>query len=301
MGLSLEEAIARMPQWSGKTITTAYLTEGITNQNVRVTVEGEPFVIRLAGENTELLGIRRDHEYAAHLAAAARGIAPEVIQFIRPEGCLITRFVDGRTLSLEEIARPENIERVAAVLREVHSLGAIPGLFSPFQTVEAYAQTAQSLGITFPENFNWLLGSMRSLEAAYLKKPFTPRPCHNDLMNANFLDDGRMRILDWEYAGMGDLLFDLANFSSHHELNPEQDRFLLSCYFGKETSVQCARLNLMKVMSEFREAMWGLVQIGISKLDFDFQGYAARYFGLTNTGFRDPGFDGWLEEVAADV
>lgn len=301
MALSIEEAIFRMTQWRGKSITTAYLTEGITNQNIRVTVEGESFVIRLAGENTELLGIRRDHEYAAHLAAAALGIAPEVIHFIRPEGCLITRFINGRPISLEEIARPENIQRVAAALREVHSLAPIPGVFSPFRTVEAYAETARGHGIVFPGGFDWLLASMRTLEEAYLKNRFTPRPCHNDLLNANFLDDGRIRILDWEYAGMGDVFFDLANFSSHHELGVDQDRLLLGHYFGETTPVQLSRLNLMKVMSSFREAMWGLVQTGISKLDFDFHGYAGRYFALTGNRIQDQSFERCLREVAADV
>lgn len=290
-----------MPQWRGKNIATAYLTEGITNQNVRVTVEGESFVIRLAGENTELLGIRRDHEHAAHLAAAALGIAPEVIHFIQPEGCLITRFINGRPLSLEEITRPENIRRVAAALREVHSLESIPGLFSPFRTVEAYAETARGLDIVFPGGFDRLLESMRSVEEAYVKNPFTPRPCHNDLMNANFLDDGRIRILDWEYAGMGDVFFDLANFSSHHELNVDQDRLLLGHYFGETTPVQLSRLNLMKVMSSLREAMWGLVQTGISKLDFDFHGYAGRYFALTGNRIQDQNFERCLREVAADA
>jgi thiamine kinase-like enzyme len=301
MGLSIEEAISRMPQWKGKTITTAYLTEGITNQNVRVTVEGEPFVVRLAGENTELLGIHRDHEYAAHLAAAALGIAPEVIHFIRPEGCLITRFIHGRALSLEVITRPENIQRVAAALHKVHSLESIPGQFSPFRTVEAYAETARDLGIVFPGGFDRLLKSMRTLEMAYLKNRFTPRPCHNDLLNANFLDDGRIRILDWEYAGMGDVFFDLANFSSNHELNVAQDRLLLGYYFGETTPVQLSRLNLMKVMSGFREAMWGLVQTGISKLDFDFHGYAGKYFSLTDNRIQDQSFERCLREVDADV
>src|SRR5688572_14656290 len=301
MSISLEEAISRLPQWRGKSITTAYLTEGITNQNVRVTVEGESFVIRLVGDNTELLGIRRDHEYAAHLAAAALGIAPEVIHFIQPEGCLITRYIDGRPLSLEEIARPENIQRVAVALREVHSLESIPGQFSSFRTVEAYAEIARDLGIAFPASFDRLQESMRTLEDAYLKNRFTARPCHNDLMNANFLDDGRIRILDWEYAGMGDVFFDLANFSSHHELNADQDRLLLGYYFGETTPVQLSRLNLMKVMSSFREAMWGLVQSGISTLNFDFHGYAGRYFAQTFNRIQDQSFEQCLREVAADV
>ena len=102
-------------------------------------------------------------------------------------------------------------------------------------------------------------------------------PCHNDLLNANFLDDGeRLCIVDWEYAGMGDRFFDLANFSINHELDADAEHgAALAAYFGEVRDEDLQALELMRFMSDFREAMWGVVQAAVSELDFDFEAYAS--------------------------
>lgn len=298
MSLSLAEALARVPDWAGLSdLKTTLLTDGITNQNYRIDVGGESFVLRIAGANTELLGIDRHNEHAAHQAAAALGIAPEILYFIEPEGYLVSRFISGKPIPPEEMAQPERIRQVGAVLRQVHTMPAIPGTFSPFRVVEDYTQTAQRYNVAFPDNFDWLLARMRDIEAAFLQDPFSPCSCHNDLLNANFLDDGQVRILDWEYAGMGDCFFDLANFSVNHNFGDEQDHLLLQAYFGEATPARLARLKLMKIMSDFREAMWGMVQIGISQLDFDFREYADKHFSRMTANFQDPRCEQWLKEV----
>lgn len=300
MALSLDEALARVPHWAGLSdLKTTLLTDGITNQNYRIDAGSESFVLRIAGANTELLGIERPNEYAAHQTAAALGIAPEILYFIQPEGYIVSRFIAGRPAPPEEMAQPERLRQVAAVLQRVHAMPAIPGTFSPFRVVEDYTQTAQRYEVTFPDNFDWLVARMRDIEAAFLRDPFTPCPCHNDLLNANFLDDGQLRILDWEYAGMGDRFFDLANFSVNHGFGDEQDHLLLEAYFGAATPARLARLKLMKIMSDFREAMWGLVQLGISQLDFDFRDYADKHFRRMTGNFEDPRWAQWVGEVGS--
>ena len=113
MALTLEQAIARVPQWAGATdLKTSSLGGGITNRNYKIEVGGEAFVLRIAGADTDLLGIDRENEHAANAAAGELGIAPEVVYFIEPEGYLVTRFITGRPLPVEEISRPENIRRV---------------------------------------------------------------------------------------------------------------------------------------------------------------------------------------------
>ena len=116
-------------------------------------------------------------------------------------------------------------------------------------------------------------------------------PCHNDLLNANFLDDGeRLRIVDWEYAGMGDRFFDLANFSINHELGSAQSEMLLEAYFGEVREQDMQALGLMRFMSDFREAMWGAVQSAVSELDFDFDGYARDHFERLRRTAESPAF-----------
>ena len=298
MALTVDEAIARVPMWTETSdLKISTLGGGITNSNYRIDTGGESFVLRIAGADTDLLGITREHEYAANLAAGKLGIAPEVIYMIEPEGYLVTRFITARLFPPEEITQPENINRVMEVVRKIHAMQKIPGTFSVFRTVEEYAEVARNYNVEFPEKFDWLMDRTHEAETALMKDVDTLRPCHNDLLNANFLIDDQIYVLDWEYAGMGDIFFDLANFSDHHELTDEQDQWLLECYFGEVTDKQIAHLKIMKVMSDFREAMWAMVQIGISQLDFDYRGYADRFFGRVFENINDPRWDQWIKEM----
>jgi len=170
--------------------------------------------------------------------------------------------------------------------------------------VEEYAQTARSYQVTFPPIFGWLMERVQAAETALSTEPYVPQACHNDFLNANFLFDGQIRILDWEYAGMGDIYFDLANFSVNHEFTDEQDRILLGSYFaewetpGDITPQRWARLKVMRIMSDCREAMWSMVQIGISKLDFDFRAYTEKHFNRMAHNMLTPAWDRWLEDLA---
>jgi len=302
MALTVDEAIARVPQWANATnMKISSLDGGITNSNFRVDVGGESFALRIAGADTDMLGINREYEHAANLAAGKLGIAPEVIYVIQPEGYLVTRFISARPFPPEEIRQPDNIRKVMEVVRQIHSMPEIPGTFSVFRTIEEYAEIARRYHVEFPEKFGWLMERTQAAEAALMKNPEPLRPCHNDLLNANFLIDGRIYVLDWEYAGMGDIFFDLANFSDHHELTDEQDQWLLECYFGETTPRHTAHLKIMKVMSDFREAMWAMVQIGISQLDFDYRGYADRFFGRVLDNINDSRWNQWIKEMNKNV
>jgi thiamine kinase-like enzyme len=295
--------MGRVPELAGRDLTLTPLSGGITNRNFLVTVAGQAdrFVIRLAGNDTHLLGISREVEHAATVAAAGVGVGPEVTAFIRPEGYLVTRFITGSPVSDEAVHRPETLHRVADSLRRIHDGPAIPGIFVPLRIVEAYRALALARGVRIPAEYELAAAIGRRIELACLEAPLEPRPCHNDLLNANFIDDGaRIRIVDWEYAGMGDPFFDLGNFSINHELTPDEDAILLAAYDGVEATdpARLARLTLMRVVSDFREAMWGVLQQGISTLDVDFVAYAADHFDRLLGNASSPAFERALREAA---
>jgi thiamine kinase-like enzyme len=250
---------------------------GITNHNLKVEVDGEAFVLRVAGKDTGLLGIDRSVELAATEAAAALGIGPEVVAFVEPEGWLVTRFVEGAIPPMDRMREPGMLGRVARALRAFHGGTDIPGSFDSFRVVETYRQTALDRGGAIPDAYEWAHGIAATIESR--RSADVHVPCHNDLLNANFLEDvEQLWIVDWEYAGMGDRFFDLANFSINHELDDEASRALLDAYFGELREEDVGALELMRFMSDFREAMWGVVQSAVSQLDFHFEGYARDHF-----------------------
>jgi thiamine kinase-like enzyme len=271
------------------------LDGGITNRNYKVEIDGAVYVLRMGGERTETLGIDRVAEHAASRRAQEIGIGPAVEGFLESEGLLVTRFIDGRSIALEEMRSTSALPRVADALRRLHSAAPIPGRFDAHAVVDGYRVAAQASGVEIPEDFAAAREVSERIREARGPQPLVP--CHNDLLNANFLDDGAIRIVDWEYAGMGDRFFDLANFSVNHEFHLDDDRRLLAAYFGIERDADLAALRLMRFMSDFREAMWGVLQMAISELDFDFRKYAAKHFERLEKTAGDPEFTGHLRAV----
>ena len=267
--------------WPGRTAEIEPLGGGITNHNFKVSVDGKVFVLRVGGQDTELLGIDRDAEYSASITAAELGIGPEVVEFLEPEGYLVTAFISGRPVPPEELRAPESLERVAALLRAVHAGKSFPATFDSFRVVETYADMARERGTEVPAAYAEAKSLADSIER--VRAASAACPCHNDLLNANFIDDGeRLRLVDWEYAGMGDRFFDLANFSVNHELGRMDDQRGSLVSVRARSEQDLVALMLMRFMSDFREAMWGVVQQAISTLRF-------RLPRLRETALRTPG------------
>jgi thiamine kinase-like enzyme len=267
-----EQIVERL--WPGRASRVEPLGGGITNRNFRVDVAGEQLVLRIGGKDTELLGIDRRAEYAASVAAAGLGVAPEVVAFVEPEGYLVTRYVPGEPVDKERLRDRDLIGGLARIFRRIHNSGSVPSRFDAFRVVEAYRATAAAHGHSSLPAYDRAKPIADMIER--LTPPHPDVFCHNDLLNANFISDerGRIWIVDWEYAGMGDRFFDLANFAVNHDFTEEDDAFLLASY-GVEDE---RSLVQMRFMSDFREAMWAVVQTVISELDFDFEGYATEHF-----------------------
>jgi thiamine kinase-like enzyme len=299
--VTLEEVIARIPDWTSARTVTSALGGGITNLNYRVDVEGESFVVRIPGKDSELLGIDRQREHACTRAASQSGVGPEVVRYLEAEEILVTSFIPGRPLSMEEMGRPTTIRRVAESLRRYHSGPAFPGTFSALETIREYLRISRS-GAALPLGIDWMVGWAEIIDDALRAVTRPPRPCHNDLLLGNFIDDGELiRIVDWEYAAMGDPFFDLGNFAVHHGFSDTQDVMVLGAYLGQATAPDMARLKLMKIVSDLREAMWAMVQVTISSLDYDFVQYGEKHFNRYITQLQDPRLYTWLTDAVRET
>lgn len=275
--------------------SAAPIAGGITNRNFRVDIQGESFVIRIAGADTDLLGIDRQAEFEAASAAAEAGVAPEVFAFLPERSCLITRFVEGLPVPAEDLERPEIMASVVRSIRAIHGMPALRSRFDVFSVIEDHRGVASERGVEVPANCLDLLGRLEEVRSAFLAAGMPETSCHNDLLNANLIrTDDRVVIVDYEYAGMNNLFFDLGNFSINNDLPEAARRLMLREYFGEVTPQHEARLALMRIASDFREAMWGVAQQALSTLNFDYVAYAGKHFDRLRPSLQDPRYPAWL-------
>jgi thiamine kinase len=272
-----QKLIQLIPELRGRSLTATPLGGGLTNRNFRLDGDGESFVLRVPGKDTALLGIDRACEVACSRAAAALGVGPEVVAFLPEHGVILRRFVPGRMLTAEDMQQPEMLGHVVESLRRYHNGPPGEGKFSPFETVRQYHTLAGERNVSFPERLEHALKRLAGIEQD-LHRDTRSCPCHNDLLPANFIEsDGAIRIIDWEYAGMGDCFFDLGNLAVNCEFNEQHERMLLALYFGQTRSDDLRRLRLMRLASDMREAMWGFLQSALSTLNEDYLAYGRKH------------------------
>ncbi len=257
-----------MPALVEREVTLKVLGGGLTNRNFLVKTATATYVLRIAGVGTELLGIDREREVACSKAAAAAGVGPEVHTHLPEHRAMLSEFVHGRLLEAENVKDPAILRRIAHTMRRCHDhpVPADLGDFKPFEAIRNYRKLAHERNVPLPAELDRALDLLTHIE----QETRTGEPaclCHNDLLAANFIDDGTtMRLIDWDYGGLGDRFFDLGNFAVNHQLDEAQERALLREYFGEVREDDLRRLRMMRLVSDLREATWGFLQVAISKL-----------------------------------
>ena len=276
------------------------LAGGITNRNFRVQLGANLYVLRLHGANSALMGIDRQAEALASAAAARLGIAPPVAAVL--DECLVTSFLPSRAPAPGELAA--RVRDIARALRSLHDSGLVlPSTFSVPDLLAAYAAELAERGVSpTPSYAQAVVAAARIASVLALEHP---RPCHNDLLPGNVLrslDGQRTVLVDWEYAAMGHPYFDLGNLSVNNDFDQAADERLLAAYHGRPAAPwQSAALKLMRVLSDAREAAWGVLQAEISELEFDFHGYASKHFKRLLAAIEQPSFEEWLATAAGEA
>jgi thiamine kinase-like enzyme len=271
MDKTIKDILDRVPGWSQARDIQAERIAGLTNANYCITVDGERFVLRVSGLNTARLGIDREKEVAALRSAAAAGLGPEVVAFLLPEGHLVTRWIEGRHWKADEFRTPEHVRLLTETVKRLHTLPPTGAAFSPFQRVESYLETARGFGVPLPADFDAFLETMEAVEADQQRDGSDWRHfCHNDLVSVNYLfceQQNVIKVLDWEFAGLGDIYYDLATLVYTHDdvgpIPPDLEDVMLACYFGDVTGGQRRRLQGMKYMLMLFTGLWGLAQHGM--------------------------------------
>jgi thiamine kinase-like enzyme len=279
---------AALACWSGK-VEPEPLSGGITNHNFVVRDKGESFVVRVA-DDIPLHGIMRFNELAASRAAHAAGVSPEVTH--AEPGALVMRFIEGTTYGEAQVREALAAGRIVPLLKRVHH--EIPKhfegpalIFWVFQVARGYANTLRAGGSRMTGELPRFLEINAELETAL--GPVQIVFGHNDLLAANFIDDGkRLWLIDWDYAGFNCPLFDLANLASNNQFSPADEDRLLDDYFETPASDELRhKLKAMKCASLLRETMWSMVSEIHSTLDFDYVAYTAENLARFERAYVD--------------
>jgi thiamine kinase-like enzyme len=268
--------VAALAIWLGR-VDPIPLAGGITNQNFIVEDRGRRYVVRV-GNDILVHGVVRANELAASCAAHLAGLSPGVLH--AEPGILVLDFIEGRTFTPEDVRNPANLERLVDMVRRCHRdipqyLRGPAAMFWVFHVVRDYAHTLREGNSRHVPLLQDLLARAARLEQAV--GPIEIVFGHNDLLAANFIDDGhRLWLVDWEYAGFNSPLFDLGGLASNSEFSVEQAEQALSLYFDRPVDDQLRRrAAAMTAASLLRETMWSMVSEIHSTVDFDYTAYTA--------------------------
>ncbi|MBX5016931.1 phosphotransferase [Rhizobium lentis] len=271
-----EDRIHALGIWQGP-IDIAPITGGITNRNYLVSDAVARCVVRL-GTDIPIHHISRQNELAASYAAHAAGISPAVIH--HSPGVLVLEYIEARALSPEGLRAPDTLARVLPLVRTCHRdiarhFRGPAMIFWVFHVVRDYAASLKETGSAYLPLLPELIGRAETLEQA--AGPFEIAFGHNDLLAANFLDDGkRLWLIDWDYAGFNTPLFDLGGLASNNEFSEADEHAMLEAYFDRAlTSDLRRRYGAMKCASLLRETLWSMISEIHSTIVFDYSAYTA--------------------------
>ena len=271
----LREVAARVPELAqAADLNVTPLVGGLTNRNYIVGAAGVRYVIRIAGANGPLLGVDRVRERDVIGFAEAAGIMPPVAVFVLPEGHTATRFIpEAHALSIEQFTSHAMVPRLAAKLRDVHDLGRVDGVFDPYADITRWMDLLTARGTPLPSRLGLLL-ELVAASTAIRSRPTEPEMvlCHNDPYHLNFLDNGSLWLIDWEYAGMNDRMYDLAGIG--YTLDDQGRDLLLEAYFGSAAPETRRDLEALIPVYLCWNVVWSLIQIDGGLEGFDYFGYS---------------------------
>jgi len=298
MTITIEEVVQKIDVWRGKQLNIQEMPGGITNENFRVTVDGQPYFVSIPGASTEFLAVDRDNKYYNTLAAAAVGVGPKVVHHLPDHHVMVLEFIMGDTMTPDTMAAPGMPGRLALVLQQLHGGSRFLKDFNVFRLVEFYLSILEKKKWRIPDDYRNRMTVLGWMESAISKPVLTLVPCTNDLVAENIIDDGqKLRLIDFDYSGNNDPCSELGNACQELQYNEDQYAELCAAYFGESSSHLLARMHLYAIMSDFIWTLWGAIQNKISKLDIDFWAYATgrweRALGLLDSNE----FPTWLEDA----
>jgi thiamine kinase-like enzyme len=299
----------RLACLAGRSWRVSDLPGGLTNRNLHVQTDDDhpdgplDLVVRWALGDSSLLGIDRDAEATNTARAAEAGVGARVLEYRPDLSLLVIGFLSGRTLEDADFADPQVLSRAADANRRLHAGPRFAGDFDMFARRAAYLRTVQEQGYWLPAGYDDHGDAWADVAAALTRTAGPTVPCNNDLLAANFIDDGgpdgegQVWLIDYEYSGNNDPCFELGNTATECNFEPEQVEAYVEAYFGTPTRADLARVRLQMLCSEYGWALWGFIQAAASPIDYDFRAWGMERYEKAVAAFRGPHLAGLLEDV----
>jgi thiamine kinase-like enzyme len=301
------EALAAIPLFAGLDAATARITRlgGLTNLVFRVDAGGKSYCLRLPGKGTEEYINRANEEQAARQAAGA-GVSPAVLHFDATTGLMVTAFVRNAVTMSESLfkTRPGAPARAGRAFRRLHESGAhFPFRFELFDMIDGYLKLLSAKDVQFPPGYHDVLKEAETVRSALAARALPVVACHCDPLCENFLDTGeRMWIVDWEYSGMNDPMWDLGDLSVEGAFDPGQEAQMIEAYFGGRPSpAQLGRIAVYKAMCDLLWTLWGLIQHANKNPADDFWAYSLNRFNRCRALIAEASFARHVDAVGRGV
>ena len=295
----LDSDLDRLACVAGRSRRVTDLPGGLTNRNVRVVTDDGDYVVRCSTGDAGLLGIDRDAEHNNTVRAARAGVGASVVEYRPDLQMLVIEFLPGDVLTDDAFADPDVLARAAGAVRRLHAGPRFDGDFDMFARRATYLATVKSQGLALPRGYDDYEDAWADVRRALAAAPRPTVPCNNDLLAANFIDDGeRTWLIDYEYSGTNDAAFELGNTATECGFDVARTEAWAEAYYGDVTAQDVARVRVQAVCSAYGWALWGFIQAAVSPIDFDFYGWGLDRLERAAAVFDGPDLTRLLAEVA---
>jgi thiamine kinase-like enzyme len=290
----LAGVIAAVPALAGAVTGMEDIAGGLVNRSVKVTTAAGAFVVRLFATRSQLLPIDRDAEYASSLIAAEAGVGARVVAYLPELGAMVLEYIEGEAQTGEGLRSGDKPLRVARTLSRLHACRSFGRELDLFGSLREYRRIVDEAGFRLPDGYDAWAPKASAVEAALAAAPVALRPCHNDMMPANFIDDGgSLRLIDYEYAADNDPCFDLGGIWAEAEMTPGQLDLMVREYYGEPRPAQVARARLWAIVCDYGWMLWTAIQAGERQLAdaWDPWEWGCERYARSVSAFESPDFE----------
>ena len=277
-------------------IAVTELSGGLTNRNLKVSTASGDYVARISSNKSSLLAIDRRSEYENSKIAAGIGVGAPVFDYLPDFGLLVIGYIPGKTYS--EIDVSNNLGRIASTCKLLHKADPFTRDFDMFAIQENYQKLVTESGFRFPEGYHKYANQISRMKTALAVLDEGRVPCNNDLLPANFIDDGeKLWLIDYEYSGNNDACFELGNIWSEAKLPLAALEELVTAYYGGSRPEKLARAWLFALLAKYGWTLWASIQSSVSEIDFDFWQWGLEKFDDVEESFASSKFEQALIQV----